>query len=142
MNAIVKGNGASIGRLSGNESLDRVTRQLDAERETIKAMNGKALFRGLFDKATGQRLPAKLVPTWDRFAGASMKWVIQVPTGRDEWVRDTPRHLEARGLEARGELAPADVKVVFPPGERGEPTQVFIEVFRTDGGWPGARGGR
>ena len=102
---------------------------------------GRAVHPGLFDVATGKRVPAILVE--GRFG---YQWQICDPTtGRalPEWIADRrgPKAaLAKRGWVVLGEWAESTAKMC---GEgRGLSGRVWAAAVRTDGGYPGRRANR
>lgn len=97
---------------------------------------GMAEFVGLFVKATGERVPAKVIATkW------GSRWMVcDATTGRATGVfyptGDNSRKLKAAGLEERKEWAPAVAKLVGRG--TGLSGSAWVATLRTDGGWPGA----
>jgi hypothetical protein len=113
---------------------------LTAREQRAKAkvlrQGGTDTFLGLFDRATGQRLPAKVIST--RFGS---RWMLCDPTtGKATGVflpmGERSRKLKKLGYEEREEVAKAAVRLTG--SGRGLSGTAWVEVYRTDGGWPGA----
>lgn len=111
---------------------DLTAQQYDAEAQ-LRRDGGQAEFTGLYDIATGARLPAKLVTT--RYGTA---WV-NVRTG--QFFPYMPRRkatLAKRGVEERRELAPARAVIRGSGKGLSGAATCRVIVERTDGGYPGA----
>ncbi len=97
---------------------------------------GHAQFVGLFEVATGRRVPARIIST-----EFGPRWMVCDPsTGRATGVfyptGSRSRKQKAAGLEERREWAAAEAKIVGRG--TGLSGSAWVEVVRTDGGWPGA----
>jgi len=102
---------------------------------TILEHGGVSEFVGLFRVATDERLPAKIIN--NQYGTA---WMICDPTtGRatGEFYPTGARSRKQRkaGLEERMELATAEARIVGQG--RGLSGSAWVQVVRTDGGWPG-----
>lgn len=119
-----------------------LTAQEARAKAAILRNGGYAAFVGLYETATGKRVPAKL-----RRGDYGLYWMVcdaqGQATGQFYPSGFHSRKLAAAGLEERWEVAPASAKLT---GEgTGLSGTCWVETYRTDGGYPGApewKGGR
>lgn len=114
---------------------DGLHAQLEREKATIASNGGHALFPGLYEQATGLRVPAKLIEgEW------GLCWALCDEAGQFTGVfindaRTKRAKLYKSGYVVLGEWAPAVAKF------RGEGTGLsgscWVATVRTDGGYPG-----
>lgn len=107
----------------------------------IAEAGGTWTFRGLFDRATGERVKAKIVK-FDGYAGGTVsKWIVL--DENDDAVHWLPAYKTSKrsklyllGLEERDETAPA-IAATGGSG-RGLSSLHTVHVYakRTDGGYP------
>lgn len=101
---------------------------------------GKWEFPGLFDVATGNRVPAKQISCYNKFAYRhETRWALFDPeTGKLTGVfypcGDRSRKLKAAGLIERPELVPAKAEIVGQG--TGLSGSAWVVKQRTDGGCP------
>lgn len=112
---------------------------LHRAKATIAANGGTSTFKGLFLRETGERVAAKL-----RDGQFGLYWMFcdenGKPTGKFlAHSKGTKRSAMYReGFEVRDEQAPANAVHASPPGSTGFSGlhSVYVEVYRTDGGYP------
>lgn len=120
--------------------------RLAETRAELVAAGEKAEFPGLFRKADGARVRAKLIEVADRFKGYGTRlvWAFADADGNftGRFLSHSgggPRSAIAReGFEVKPETAPAWADLKAPPGARGlgGAASVYVETYRTDGGYP------
>jgi hypothetical protein len=117
--------------------------QLAREQADLLDAGGVATFPGLFDRATGERVRAKVVYVEDRYGyGGGKKPMWLVLDAADNAVMWLPAYkgdskrskLWKQGFEERDEVAPAQA---FMDGVgRGLSGRAWVATKRTDGGYP------
>lgn len=131
---------ASFDRCDTDGFLSQWAHGLTAEKYAAQARvlehGGHAPFVGLFKIETGERVPARMIST--KFG---TRWMVCDPqTGRSAGIfyptGPTSHKQRKAGLGERPEWAPAEAKVVGRG--TGLSGSAWVEVVRTDGGWPGA----
>jgi hypothetical protein len=107
----------------------------------VARMGGTAQFKGLYDRATGQRVRAVLVERYNKFSYSYEDvWKVMDEAGRAvQWV---PAHKQGSrskifqlGYVERMERAPADAQIIGRG--TGLSGTAWPAVVRTDDGWSG-----
>jgi hypothetical protein len=113
-----------------------INASLARAKATIAEEGGTADFPGLYRKSDGKRMQAKHV-SWSCKYSHRTKWGWSFRDGSDLFLPDTRTargKMAKAGYEVRTERAPANA--VLAGSGTGLSGQVWVEVYRTDDGYP------
>lgn len=119
--------------------------RLESAKADIARRGGVWDFQGLFDAETGERVHARQVSVYNKYKyDYEMKWVL-TDEAADKYGRKwIPAGLRSSvqknlGLCEREETAPAAAKISGSGHGFSGLATCYIDIFRTDGGYPGAK---
>lgn len=119
-----------------------INAQLDRARADLLEAGGVAEFPGLYDRATGQRVRARIVqvPAWNAYNGETVsRWCVLDSNDRavlwmNAYARGPRSRIYREGFEERQETAPAEARM--EGRGTGLSGSAWVATRRTDGGYP------